>query len=408
MPATDLMKVRIEKPFSSSGSSLLIIVFINLVLCLNLNAGKISSPDTIKKQHDVTLLAFYQQGMVMPTNSFVRGNNMKGEPINSFRAVSLQFLKQTNGKELWEQLYNYPRFGIGIYSSQILHTSELGDPIAFYGIFSVPQMRRKNISIYTDIGAGLAFNWKTYFEDKYNIAVGGEATAFAYAGLYLEYYLFNGLFVDAGLSVNHYSNGALKKPNLGINTFSPKISLGYNFCYTTDKYLHNVIPEFEKRNELQISFYTGLENILYNISEVDSITLDNGIYYNTYGLSATIGRQISYKSKVGIGFMFDYLGSACRTLAQPDRKGNNSVFRKGLELSIFPSYEIVVNKFSVLMQSGIYLYRTEYPFRSPVFYQRIGLKYNVMNNISLGIHVRAHRFSIADFIEWTLGYNIKL
>ncbi len=406
----DPLKISQGKPFYRSGLFPAAIIFFNIVFRMNVSAGEISVPDSGKIRNNITLLAFYQQGMVMPTNSFVRGNNLKQKPISSFRAISFQLLKQTNGKQLWEQLYNYPRYGIGIYSSQIIHTSELGDPFAIYGIMSVPQVRRDNFLLYTEIGAGIAFNWVTYFEDKYNIANGGEMTAFAHAGIYLEYKINKNLFADAGISVNHYSNGALIMPNLGINKFAPKISLGYNFINTEKEFKYQDVPDFQRKSECLLSIYTGWENRLYNISPVDTIIKEAGFFYNTYGLSVTFNRHLNYLSKFGVGFTVDYLGAANRslTLIDGEYKANKIPFREGFELSIFPSYELIINKLSVIMQSGFYLYRFDYPFRTPLAYQRVGLKYNVINNISLGIHVRAHNFSIADYIEWTVAYRLQL
>lgn len=410
MLRSDILDISLNHPIHLARTYLPLIIFFNILYCTSLIASENPSSDSTKKQPDLTLLAFFQQGMVMPTNTFVRGNNLKQMPINSFRAISLQLLKQTYGKELWEQLYNYPRYGIGIYSSQVMHTSELGDPIALYGIISVPQIKRKNFSLYTDIGAGIAINWETYFEDKYNIAIGGEMTAYAYAGFYLEYYLCHGLFLDAGISINHYSNGALRMPNLGINMFAPKISLGYNFTKAKREFDYRVIPAYVKRSEYVFSFFTGWANELYYGNDVDSVTKYKGVYYPSYGLSLTYNRQISYKSKFGIGVMVDYLGSACTDITVENNKleGNNASFREGLELSIFPSYELVINSFSVIIQPGFFLYRTKYPWMAPSTYQRIGLKYNVHKDISLGITMRAHRFSIADYIEWTIGYRLHL
>jgi hypothetical protein len=45
--------------------------------------------------------------------------------------------------------------------------------------------------------------------------------------------------------------------------------------------------------------------------------------------------------------------------------------------------------------------------RSGNSYQRIGLKYHIFENIFAGINVRAYDFSIADYIEWNIGYRIK-
>ena len=63
----------------------------------------------------LSLQVMYQNGYVFATNEFLRGLNSESEKINAYQAVVLKFSKQTTGKKLWEQLYKYPHWGIGLY-----------------------------------------------------------------------------------------------------------------------------------------------------------------------------------------------------------------------------------------------------------------------------------------------------
>ena len=135
-----------------------------------------------------------------------------------------------------------------------------------------------------------------------------------------------------------------------------------------------------------------------------------GVYYTAYGISATFNRQISYKSRFGIGIMADYWGFANSYITVEDGNliAHPASFRDGLELSIFPSYELIISRLSLILQPGFYLYRTKYPYRTPSAYQRIGLKYNIFENISFAVNMRVHSYSIADYLEWTIGYRLPL
>lgn len=393
-----------------SRSCFSLFVFLNILVCNNLNAGEITLSDSTKKQSGLSILSFYQQGIVIPTNDFVRGNNIQQSPISSFRAISMQLSRQTTGEELWEQLYNFPRYGVGIHSAQFMPVSEPGRPISIFGIFSTPRFRWNKISLNTDIGFGITFNWRPFNENSYNIALGSKSTIYFDAGFSLEYKSEYGLLIDIGASFTHYSNGALKIPNLGINLVAPKIGLGYNFNRPTEVFKYQVIPEFNKKSEFFISFFTGWENKKYYGTDVDSTSMYNGLYYPANGLSVIYNRQISYKSKLGIGLTVDYLGGANThvTVKNGKPEAKNASLSDGLELSIFSSYELVINRISVIMQPGFYLYRSKYPFSAPDFYQRLGLKYNIYKDISFGINMHAHKFSIADYIEWSIGYTLHL
>ncbi len=355
-------------------------------------------------------MAFYQQGWVLPTNTFVKGNNIKQKPINAFRIISLELSVQTKGEKLWQQLYNYPMFGAGINTIRFINAPYLGKPVSAYSTLSIPLLRWKSFSLYSDFGLGLTFNWGSYREDKYNIAIGTGQTLYFNEGFSLEYKSREGLVINAGTSFTHFSNGSLKVPNRGINIFAPKIGLGYNFAESPQEFKTRAVPEYQKHSEFCFSFFGALRNEYYYGSDVDSITKYKGVYYTAYGISATFNRQISYKSKFGIGIMADYLGFANAYITAEDGNliAHPASFKDGLELSIFPSYELIISRLSLILQPGFYLYRIKYPYCTPSAYQRIGLKYNIFENISFAVNMRVHSYSIADYLEWTIGYRLPL
>lgn len=192
-------------------------------------AVSIPLSDSTKTIPDLNILFFYQQGWVLPTNAFVKGNNVNQMPIKAFRTASLQLSIQTKGEKLWQQLYNYPRYGIGINTIWFINAPFLRKPVSAYSTLSVPLLRWKSFSFYSDFGLGLTFNWGSYREDNYNIAIGTGQTLYFNEGFSLEYKSREGLVINAGTSFTHFSNGSLKVPNRGINIFAPNIGLGYNF-----------------------------------------------------------------------------------------------------------------------------------------------------------------------------------
>jgi hypothetical protein len=71
--------------------------------------------------------------------------------------------------------------------------------------------------------------------------------------------------------------------------------------------------------------------------------------------------------------MGGYMGAANSSITVVNGKleDNDASFFRGIEVSIFPSYELVINRFSLLLQPGFYLYRANYEGRTLVAYQRI-------------------------------------
>lgn len=388
-------------------------VIVSATLCFLLsvwlNGRGISLNDSIYDHKDFALYGYYQHGTVLQTNQFLRGNNLNKMPVDKYRAASLQLSFQTKGDKLWEQLYNFPRFGISLYKPYFPDANYLGNPFAIYGTIGFVLKRWESTALCFDAGLGLAFGWRSYLEDGYNLALGANESAIFNTTFSLEKKFVNGFSINAGAGFVHFSNGSLKIPNLGINVFTPKIGAGYNFSQHEDKFRYQVIPDYKRQSEINLSVFTGWRNILYSGNDVDSITQRKGVYYSCYGVAASYLYQVSHKSKFGIGLMADYLGYVNSFIST--EKGmlvaHPASLDKGLELSVFPSYELVIDRASVVIQPGIYLYRSKYPERTPATFQRIGLKYYVTDNLSFALNMRAHNWSIADFLEWTIGYSFR-
>jgi hypothetical protein len=365
----------------------------------------------IKKKiwKNTSLQAVYQQGYVFATNDFLRGNNIEAKRINTFQTFSLKFSTQTNGDKLWQQLYKYPNWGIGVSVIDFHNPEEIGVPLAFYGFLNAPFKRWQKLSFNYDMGFGATFNWKSFnpVYNKYNIAIGAGVSFQIDAGLNLQYNLTNRIVLVSGFSLTHYSNGALKKPNFGINTIAPKIGLKYNF-YDHLAFHKQEVPMFLKKNEWLLSSFGGAKNVIFDSLNIDIMEKYEGVYFSVFGISTTYNRQISYMSKIGAGMTFSYDGSVNAQIAVDNNELDpvDSPLSDKIQISIYPSYELVIDKLSVIIQPAFYIYRKNFKDQSPVFHQRIGIKYHISDNIFAGITLRDYSFHVSDFIEWTLGYRI--
>jgi hypothetical protein len=80
------------------------------------------------------------------------------------------------------------------------------------------------------------------------------------------------------------------------------------------------------------------------------------------------------------------------------------LFRVLPEMSF--SSELVIDKLSLVIQPGFYLYRMKSADMTPEYYQRIGVKYLFLKNTFFGINLRAYNFYQSDFIEWTIVHRL--
>lgn len=359
--------------------------------------------------HNMSVSGMYQNGYIFPTNDFVKGDNTKKTKINTFQTYSIKVSKQTFGKNEWEQLFKYPEWGIGFSYYDFHNPEDIGTPIALYGFFNAPFKRWNRLSFNYELGFGATFNWKSFnpVTNQYNVAIGAGESFYIDAGLNVQYYLTKHINIETGFSLTHFSNGALKDPNYGLNTIAPKISLKYSF----DDYpvfIKHEIPKFIKKNEWYISAFAGMKNVIFDSVNINIIEKYEGVNFPVSGISIGYNRLIGYKSKIGFGMVLSYNGALNAQVAADNNElgAVDSPLRDKIQASFYPSYEFVIRKLSLILEPAFYIYRKKLRNPTPVFYQRIGLKYQFTNRFFAGITLRDYSFHISDFIEWNIGYRI--
>jgi hypothetical protein len=391
------------KPFS----------FLILILILLPISGisETNVKDSLSVKREILFRAFYQNGKVFQTNSFLKEGNQIRDDIDQFHAISLQTLWQTNGTHQWEHDFGFPRLGVGIWCARFYDAPDLGTPIAFYGLFNAPFIKHEKWSWNYELEMGLAINWGAFnpLTNKQNIAIGDDETAFLDLGTSFEYKISPKISVELGISLSHFSNGALKLPNYGINTIAPRIVFQYRPSETKYVKPKTQLITNKEKFEWQISIYGGANNVLYTGNDIDSLSKYKGVYFPQTGILTSVNRMLGKKSKIGLGFGLGYNGSANSKILVDGTEldEEKATPKEGFELSIFPSYEFVLARASIIIQPGFYLIRQKYEGRRPFVYQRVGIKYHFTQNIFAGLNLRAYDFYKSDYIEWNVGYRFK-
>lgn len=387
----------------------IVIVFLAIPTTIFAQSDTIGLP-VVNYNRNIALQVFYQIGYVFATNPFIKGVNAEAEKIRAFQAFSLKLSLQTTGKNSWEQLYKYPQYGVGLYVADFYNPEEIGVPIAVYGFFNTPFKRWDKLIFNYEIGFGATFHWKAYnpLTNQYNVAIGAGESFLIDAGLNLQYLITKRIELTTGFSMTHFSNGALRKPNFGINTIAPKVSLKYNF-YDQPVFIKHDVPKYIPENEWLISAYGGIKNVIFDSVKLPVLEKYEGLFFPVFGISGTFNRQVSYKSKIGFGATLSYNGAVNAQAAVKNNELDpvDGKFSNKILLSIYPSYELVINKVSVILQPAFYIYRKKLINQSPVFHQRIGLKYHITDHIFIGITLVDYQFHVSDFIEWNIGYRLK-
>ncbi len=353
---------------------------------------------------------FAQNGFVFPTDNFVKGVNIEKEKINHYQAYSARYVIQTDGNREWERFYNYPIWGAGVYVADFFEKEQVGIPIAGYLFFSGPFKRWDRLSFNYGLAFGMAFNWKAFNAESnaYNQALGASQSVYIDAGMDLRYQSKSRLDYGLGFSISHFSNGALKKPNEGLNTIAPKLTVAYCLDDRSIPINRRPLEPIEKEHEWLVSAYSGVTNIIFDSVAVAIEEKYRGSYFPIVGLSVLRNWQVSRKSKIGLGLSYAYNGSTNAKVAVEDGELEpvEAPFLEKTELSLNTSYELVVNKTSLVIQPSFYLYRKQFKNQIPAFHQLIGLKYQFTEHLFAAIKLRAHNFSVSDFIVWQVGWRL--
>lgn len=300
-------------------------------------------------------------------------------------------------RDQYYQVYNYPIYGIGIYSSTF-NSPIIGSPYAIYGFVQTPIYPKENSKWSYDyrIGLGLSGNFKPYNEQEnpLNLVIGSKNNVFIDLGIRAQYRLTDHLKVGAGLAFHHFSNGALALPNKGVNLIPATVSVNYQFNPDVKIHRDSVLEPFSKRIYYHLNYGVGFKQLRDD--------LDHRFFKTT--LSGYASRFVSYKWRLGAGVDLFYSSSGNDEEIAGDKSGELAS-----KLSGGPSFyvEHVLNERLVLNGNvGYYIHNQRFNGEIKKFFLRAGARYYVYKNLNAGVSIKAH-MGKADFIEWTMGYTFN-
>lgn len=105
--------------------------------------------------------------------------------------------------------------------------NSFGDVYMFTYSLMINLLGKEKNHLYLIPGWGIAYDTKTFFDDRSNIYIGSHFNyAIRVEGMYTRE-LTNKFLLLTGVKYMHYSNGSFILPNRGINSVTYKIGLAY-------------------------------------------------------------------------------------------------------------------------------------------------------------------------------------
>jgi hypothetical protein len=368
--------------------------------------------DSAQAKSPLFISAQANKGVVLPTNDFV-----KNEGISSFSAFSLKFCVASKGTSWQDFAYGLPYFGVGLYTANFGDT-RLGNPLSLFLLQGARIFGNHSFSFNYEFHLGYSTNWNHYdrFENPHNIAIGSKENIHAAANVYFSFQPLRRLNMNIGCGFNHFSNGAMRLPNKGMNLVSPFVELRYviNPLQHSPENTKQAFsrPPLEKRIDHDFALTVSSRQITF--SRYNTGLGSEYVDYNFRVLGASYAplfvNHFAFKWGPSVEIVYDESGgaSARRELLESDGKYYDRVYlgsvRERIDAGISAKGEAVMPHFSIFANFGC-----EILLGNPNnkrLYQIIGVKLPSANGFFGSFAIRAHRFGKAQFIMWSVGYTL--
>ncbi len=377
----------------------------------------------------------------------------------------LQFIRTwlPSDSDAFARDFNYPNLTIGLrydnYHNVSTHRnadpawgllehvdydSYMSDMFTLYGKFERPLLRTKHWLVDYQLGTGIGYCSKAYNKTDCidNELIGSHLNIFFTAGVTATYRVAKDWGITTGIEFAHHSNGALARPNKGVNTLAPL--LGVTYCPYYEEQLkkpldqsqsqgqspsasrHRRKPHWYCNIDLGIGGKTLLEDWLYTQFSTPPGNPDYRTEkFSTYLVAALSAHAMyRYQRRWASGLGIDlFHGSYANREARIDELlGYTGSKHSPWSIGFSAHHEVFFGRLSVPMSLGYYLFHDlgrKIKQNEKKYYERIGVRYrpfgkkqeqaegwkSFTSGIAFGFNINAHATK-ADYTEFLISVPI--
>ena len=318
-------------------------------------------------------------------------------------AYEISLHHNTYGQHRWEVIHGYPSIGLTFYYSGFRNDSiskELGHVFALYPYINFPIIPNENSKLTFKLGVGLSYLTNKFHptENYHNYAIGSHVNAAINLSFEYRQRIVDRLHWVTSVGLTHFSNGATRTPNMGINIFS--VATGFSWYLKRPKDLidyklrpKNYLFEFDGKRH----FVTDYQ---YTLGFKDmSQQYGTHQYFFIHNVAANLMLQLTERDRLGIGLEFIYDPSAKALHPEWDSP------RDYVKIGGLISYEMMFDRLSFMFNLGI-RNNAPLPQKAFLFYQKVGLRYYFTDNLFATLSFTTYDIK-ADFISFGVGYHIQ-
>ena len=331
-------------------------------------------------------------------SGFILKHNSKMANLANSHPSKYEFIlqKQTSGDKEWHHQYNLPKIAYSLiivdYNNPVIEKTYAANIQLIY-----PFINKNKFKFNSVIGLGLGYNTNPFdrVSNYKNLVFGSKLTGSMHVKLYTDINLTRKISSTIGIGLIHFSNGAIKLPNLGINV--PYLNLGINykiingeenidFSGLKEKNAKNKLIDISIGNGFKDVGYSGGKRYLFNVLSIKKHFFLNNTSDFVVGSEFFYDRSVN-EFRINDGLMND--------------KNRNS------KNSILVGYELRMSKVYAVINYGFYTYQA-YNNVYASAYQRYQIKYQFSEGkykFYSAIGLKVHK-GVADVIEFTVGAEL--
>lgn len=318
-----------------------------------------------------------------------------------FPLYEISVQQATYGNHYWQACINYPAVGVSFLYTGLGGWKELGEAYALYPYisFNFLKSRRNQLNLKIGVGVGYITNCFDRKENPKNTFIGDNVNAIINLAFEYNRFITNRLSLGVFTGFTHFSNGARRSPNNGINI----AHIGLNAKYFINEPKQR-IPRMEKNNQ-QYKPWTMKNLSLYVAFTYAPKDIQEYIGYNktwsVYNLEIDMLKRVTEMSKIGIGFDFVYDETDKAVLDLDNIEYSDfEILRPGINIA----YELSLNTTSFMVYAGTHLAGKE--MGGGYLYQKLSAKQNICKHMFAICTLTTH-FGWADFFSFGIGYKIN-
>jgi len=215
-----------------------------------------------------------------------------------YTAYELSITKQTKGNKEWQNAYRLPQVGYSLYYFSFDRTKPVGNiaAVLIHAGKNIYKTKRSNLQ--WRIGFGTAYTERRFdYQNNFKNNVVSQRINFGLNGqLNFNCHITQKVFLNLGLELMHFSNGALKRPNFGVNLPAAHVGIGLKLIGSESLTKKDTASFFKRKTSVHLSSFWGYKEV-YPV---------NGPKYLLGGLNAIIEQRINRKSGLHAGLDFSY------------------------------------------------------------------------------------------------------